>query len=47
MRITIRYQLRYESVPAELDIAPEDYFEPLGPGENYGSRTYLLIVVFV
>ena len=38
MRITIRYQLRNETAPVELGIAPEDYFDPLGSGENYAEH---------
>ena len=33
MQIRIRYQLRSESAPREMELSPEDYFDPLEPGE--------------
>lgn len=33
--IRIRFQLRAESAPRTVALKPENYFEPLGPGETY------------
>lgn len=35
VRVTIRYFVRGNSQPASVDVAPEDYFEPVREGESF------------
>lgn len=39
MRIRIRYQRRDEVTPREMELSPEDYFDPLNPGETLSVRS--------
>jgi hypothetical protein len=39
MEIRIRYQRRDETTPRLLELAPEDYFDPLNPGETLSVRS--------
>lgn len=39
MEIRIRYQLRMETTPRTLELSPEDYFDPLTPGEKLSVRS--------
>jgi hypothetical protein len=36
--IRIIYQLRCESRPRSIELSPDDYFDPLDPGENYEAN---------
>ena len=39
MRILIRYQRFDEVAPRELELSPEEYFDPLDPGEELSVRS--------
>jgi len=39
MLIRIRYQGRGEATPREIEISPDDYFDPLNPGETLSVRS--------
>ncbi len=39
MQIRIRYQRRDEATPHELELSPEEYFDPLDPGETLSVRS--------
>ena len=39
MEIRIRYQRRDEATPRVLELMPEDYFDPLNPGETLSVRS--------
>jgi len=39
VRICIRYQRRDESTPRVLELSPEEYFDPLDPGEELSVRS--------
>jgi hypothetical protein len=39
MEIRIRYQLRTEPTPRLLELSPEDYFDPLDPGQTLSVRS--------
>jgi hypothetical protein len=39
MEIHIRYLLRNEATPRVLELSPEDYFDPLDPGETLSIRS--------
>lgn len=39
MRITIRYQVRDESTSRQLELTPDEYFDPPDPGERLNVRS--------
>src|SRR5947209_20436178 len=39
MRVLIRYQRHDEAAPRELEVSPEEYFDPLDPGEELSVRS--------
>jgi hypothetical protein len=39
MHIRIRYQRRDEATPRVLELSPEEYFDPLGPGETLSVQS--------
>src|SRR5688572_19076776 len=39
MDIRIRYQRRDEATPRVLELSPEEYFDPLNPGETLSVRS--------
>ena len=39
MQIRIRYQRRDEPTPRVLELSPEEYFDPLNPGETLSVRS--------
>ena len=39
MEIRIHYQRRDEATPRVLELSPEDYFDPLNPGETLSVRS--------
>jgi hypothetical protein len=39
MQVRIRYQRRDEATPREIDLSPDEYFDPLDPGETLSVRS--------
>jgi hypothetical protein len=39
MRVRIRYQRRDEATAREIEMSPEEYFDPLNPGETISVRS--------